>query len=250
MIAEDTVAIACDGNEAVALLDVAAIDDGMPTQAAATVSGTLCDIPGSTGNRRVRHLAPDGAGGYLVAEGPTPLDVLGPARLWHFDGACSLLSLTTLDPEGDWQLGNVVALPGAQGVWLFASGAATSIGHRGVFVARDTGGSELEICGPIAGFADHLIDPEGEPLEPLALAVTGDGAHVALGVGPFIAASAAPGYGKVLWATLEGAADPCTMAAGVTDLTDGSMGAPSVDPADPATWRRAPNVLEIVEIGP
>jgi hypothetical protein len=248
-IAEGVIGVACDGNEAVALLDISGIADLAPADAAASITGTLCDIPGATDNRRVRHLAPDGAGGVLVAEGPTPLDLLSAARLWHFDGACGLQSLTPLDAMGDWQLGNVVALPGAASTWLFVSGAATSAGHRGVFVAQDTGASELQICGPIAGFDPHLTDALGEPLEPVTVAVTADASHLAVGVAPFIASADEAGYGKVLWATLDGAADPCAMTATVVDLTDGSTGAPVVDAADPSTWRRAPSVIEIAELG-
>jgi hypothetical protein len=248
-IADDVVAVACDGNEAVAVLDVGGLEDLSPADAAATITGSVCAVPGNPSNRRVRHLAPDGAGGYLVVDGPTPLDLLQPSELWHFDGACGLRSLTPLDTMGDWQLGNVVALPGAEATWVFVSGAASPAGHRGVFVARDAGASELEICGPIAGFEPHLVDPEGDPLEPLTVAVTEDGSHLAVGVGPFIASQDAAGYGKVLWATLAGVSDPCTMTATVVDLTDGSTGAPVVDAADPSTWRRAPSVIEIAELG-
>lgn len=245
----DRLGVACDGNEAVALLDVGDLDALSPVEAAATITGSLCDIPGSTSNRRVRHLAADGAGGFIVAEGPTPLDLLGGAQLWRFSGECQMLGLTVLASDGDWQLGNVVALPGASGAWVFVAGAATPTGHRGVWVARESGGAELEICGPIAGFESHLVDPAGAPLEPLTVAVTADGSHLAVGAGPFQTAADAPGFGKVLWATLSGMDDPCTMTASVVDLTDGSMGAPAVDAADPSTWRRAPSVVQIVELG-
>lgn len=248
-IAENTIVVACDGNEAVAVLDISGVAEADPVAAAASIEGTLCDIPGAPDGRRVRHVAPDGAGGFVVGEGPTPLDLLSAARLWRFDGACELKSLTPLDASGDWQLGNIVALPGAESTWVFVSGAASPTGHRGVFVARDGGGSELEICGPLEGFAPHLSDPAGDPLEPLTVAATSDGAHLAVGAGPFIPSSTEAGHGKVLWATLSGVEDPCTMTASVVDLTDGSMGAPAVDPADPATWRRAPSVIEIVELG-
>lgn len=240
------VAVACDGNEAIAVLQIDALD-GSPTDAAASVSGQLCSLPaGGTGGRRVRHLAPDGGGGFIVVDGPGP-DVLADARLWWFDGECAMEGFITLDGS-DWQLTQVVALPQAPATWLFGSGAASPAGNRGIYVAQG-GGGEVTICGPLAGFESVLADDAGDPLEPLALAIDAEGTHLAVGTGPFVAPAAGPGFGRVGWATLAGAdADPCAISATVTDLTAGPPGAPAVDPMDPLTFRRAPAVVEIVRV--
>lgn len=240
-------AVACDGNEAVAWLEHGALTGLSPGEAAATFSGALCEIPGSVSNRRVRYLAPDTTGGLVVAEGPTPLDVLGPGRLWRFAAGCVVRGVTNL-PGDDWQLAQIAALPGRD-AWVFASGAISASGNRGVFVAVERGdASELEICGPLADIQAHLVDDGGEPLEPFAIAVAPDGEHLAIGVGPFIPPTSGPGFGRILWAELQGIDDPCTMTASVTDLGAGPPLAPAVDPADPATYRRAPNVIELVEV--
>lgn len=245
----DRLAVACDGNEAVALLDGSALGSStLQDEATALGSGTLCTIPGALSGRRVRYLAPDGSGGFLVAEGPTPLDLLGGGKLWHFDGNCGLLGTVVLPPEGDWQLGEVVRLPADLPVWLFAAGSAAPDGLRGVFVAHEANGS-LETCGPVAGFDDHWDDGQGGQLEPLALDVTSDGSGLAVGAGPFTVAADEAGYGKVLWGTLAGA-DPCSLEASVVDLTDGVGGhAPAATDGDPATYRRAPSVVQLVEVG-
>jgi hypothetical protein len=96
------------------------------------------------------------------------------------------------------------------------------------------------------GLADH----RREVIDPFALAVTSDGAHLAVGAGPrpSITSSAGVGYGKVLWASLAGA-DPCSLTADVIDLTDGGSGrAPAPLETDPPTFRRGPNVVVIQEI--
>ena len=112
---------------------------------------------------------------------------------------------------------------------------------------RSSGG-EIEVCGSLSAFDEHWDTIDG-PIEPFALAITSDGTGLAVGAGPFQAPLSGPGYGKVLWGELSGASDPCTMTASVTDLTAGGDGAPAVDPADPLTYRRAPNVVEVVELG-
>lgn len=244
----DRLGVACDGNEAVAILDASAIGEGTVVDAAASLgSGAVCSIPGALPGRRVRYLAPDGSGGFLVAEGPTPLDLLGGGKLWHINAACEFEGTVTLPPEGDWQLGEVVRLPADIPTWLFAAGSASPDGLRGVFVAHEASGT-LETCGPIAGFETHWEDPDGEPLEPFALAVTQSGSHLAVGAGPFVADSDAVGYGKVLWASLSGS-DPCSLSADVIDLTDGAAGhAPAPTTDDASTFRRAPNVVTLLEL--
>lgn len=238
----NTVAVACDGNEKVALLDVGDLDASTP-QDAGTLEETLCDIPGAMSDRRVRYLAPDGDGGFLVAEGPTPLSLMSGTRFWHFNGACEMQGLAT--SMGSGQIGEIVAVPGAPGTWLVASAGVLDPMMRGVLVVRSAGGM-VEVCQTLPGFDDAWTSTDGA-LEPFALAITSDGSGLAVGAGPFQTPTAGPGYGKVLWATLQGADDPCSMTATVTDLTDGSA-APAVDDADPATYRRAPAVVELVEI--
>lgn len=238
-----TVAVACDGNEKVALLDVGDLDSGSVTEAAAAITGSTCDIPGATLDRRVRYLAPDGSGGFLVAEGPTPLTLMSGGRLWHFDGACANQGVANLSGSG--QLGEVAAMPNAPGTWLVAAAGVLDPTQRGVLVVRSAGGM-LEVCQTLPGFDSHWTSADGD-LEPFALAVSSDGSGLAVGAAPFQAPMAGPGYGKVLWAELSGADDPCTMTATVSDLTDGTD-APAVDPLDRSTFRRAPNVVELVEI--
>lgn len=250
-------AVACDGNEKVAVLDGSDVGDGSVADAAASLgTGVLCSIPGAVSNRRVRYLAPDGNGGFVVAEGPTPLDLQGAASLWHMAADCSTLGnvqLSDMGSPGDWQLGELVRLPASTPTFLVAAGSSLGPenGQRGVFVAH-TGSGSLEACqSPIGGFEAAWDDGQGEVIEPVALAVTRDGAHVAVGAGPrpLITETAGVGYGKVLWAALAGA-DPCSLTANVIDLTDGDPGhAPAPDPTDASTFRRGPNVLVLQEIG-
>ncbi|MEM9453052.1 MAG: hypothetical protein AAGF11_02650 [Myxococcota bacterium] len=250
----EILAVACDGNEGVAVLDGSNLATGTVAEAAATLgTGAFCSIPGAMSNKRVRYLAPDGGSGtgFLVGEGPTPLDINGTARLWHFSTNCGLVGnvqLSDMGAPGDWQLGEFVRLPSATPTWLFAAGSALDGGRRGVFVAHEASGS-LEMCpDPIAGFDSAWDDGNGDFVEPFALALTSDGANLAVGAGPFIADPAGVGYGKVLWASLSGS-DPCSLSASVTDLTDGDPGrAPAPTDADPLTFRRGPNVVVIQEI--
>jgi hypothetical protein len=251
-------AVACDGNEKVAMLDGSGVGSGTVADAAAGLgAGTLCSIPGATVNRRVRYLAPDGSGGFVVGDGPTATTLLESANLWHIGADCSSLGnvqLGDMGSPGDWQLGELVRLPASTPTWLFASGSSLGPddGLRGIFVAH-TGSGSLEVCpSPVAGFdeAGAWDDGQGEVIEPFALALTSDGAHLAVGAGPrpLITTASGVGYGKVLWASLSGP-DPCSLSASVIDLTDGGSGhAAAPDPTDPSTFRRGPNVVVIQEI--
>ena len=246
-------AVACDGNEGVAVLDGSGLGGGTVVDAAATLgTGALCALPGAMPGKRVRYLAPDGSGGFVVGEGPTPLDVNGSARLWHLGADCGLLGnlqLSDTGGPGDWQLGEIVRLPAGIPTWLLASGSSSTMGGlRGVFVVHDSGDG-LELCPePIAGFESAWDDGVGGRVEPFALALTSDGTGLAVGAGPFIADPAGVGYGKVLWAALSGD-DPCSLSVSVEDLTDGGPGhAPAAVAGDPLTFRRGPNVVVIQEI--
>ena len=53
-------------------------------------------------------------------------------------------------------------------------------------------------------------------------------------------------YGSVWWTELDYGDDPC--AALTTATVELGAGAPAVDPEAPATWRRAPVVLELIEV--
>lgn len=238
-----SVGVACDGNEKIVLLDVGDLDATPLPDVAASVTGTLCEIAGQTAERRVRYLAGDGAGGFLVAEGPTPLSLMSGARLWHFDASCEVQGLVNLSGSG--QLGEVEAFPADTPTWLVASAGILDPSQRGVLVVQSSGGG-LDVCQTLGGFESHWSSDDGQ-LEPFGLAVNGAGTGVAVGAGAFQTSAAAPGYGKVLWGAITGTQDPCTMTASVTDLTDGTS-APAVLATDPATFRRAPSVVELVEI--
>jgi hypothetical protein len=240
VIGEGRVAVACDGNEGVGILDVGTLA-GTPAEAAAAIQGSWCPIPGAS-NRRVRHVAPDGLGGFVVVDGPGA-ELLSDARLWWFDSECAMQGLATLDGS-DWQLSQIVAMPQFEATWIFGSGAASPAGNRGIYVAQGSAG-QIQICGPLVGFDELWTDANGELLEPLGLAIDEEGAHVAIGAGPFAAPPTGPGFGRVAWATLQGAADPCSMTASVVDL---SAEAPAVDAMAPATYRRAPAVVEVVRV--
>jgi hypothetical protein len=204
----------------------------------------------------VRYLASDGGTGFVVASGPATLDPLGSASLWYFsaDDCTSPIGnvqLSAMGSPGDWQLGEIVRLPASIPTWLLATGSFLGpMGMRGVFVVHTSNGT-LEVCpDPVAGFDAAWDDGHGEVIDPFALAVTSDGAHLAVGAGPrpSITSSAGVGYGKVLWASLAGA-DPCSLTADVIDLTDGGSGrAPAPLETDPPTFRRGPNVVVIQEI--
>jgi hypothetical protein len=256
-IGPNALAVACDGNERVAIVDATNLGGGTVADAAAGLgNGFTCPIPGvMMGTKRLRYLAPDGSGGFAVLEGPTPTNLQASARLWHMtpnaSGGCTNEGGSPLElgSGGDWQLGEIVQLPAAGATWLLAAGSSnTQGGVRGIFVARDAGDG-LELCpAPIPGFESAWQDVNGNAIEPFALAVTSDATHLAVGAGPYIAPTSGVGYGKVLWATLAGA-DPCSLTADVDDLTDGEPGqAPAPNPNDASTFRRGPNVVVIQEI--
>ena len=232
---EQTAAVACDGNEAIAFLDLGDLS-GSPAQAAAGITGTLCDLPFQN-NRRTRYLAHDGAGGVLVGVGPTPLNDAA-SQLYNVTATCGLVPI----PVGasDAQLGELVRFGDSH--WLLARGAIAPDGERGVQVIS----AEGEICNTLPGL-DEAWNTEGNILSPYALAVAPDGEHLAIGAAPGSVGSTENAiYGKLLWATLSGAQDPCTMSANAIDLGDGAAGhAPAPLPADPSTWRRGPNVVVI-----
>ncbi len=235
---EQTAAVACDGNEAIAFLDLGDLS-ASPADAAAGITGTLCDLPFQN-DRRTRYLAHDGAGGVLVAVGPTPLNDTA-SQLYNVTQTCGLAPI----PVGttDAQLGELVRFGDSH--WLLAQGAIAPNGERGVRVVSETG----EVCNALPGL-DEAWDTEGNVLAPYALTVAPDGQHLAIGAAPSSVGTSASGiYGKLLWATLNGVDDPCTMTAKAVDLGTGAAGtAPAPLPGDPSTWRRGPNVVVVAQV--
>jgi hypothetical protein len=233
----DTVALACDGDEAVVLLDT----DPLARRCVA-------DIPFA--DKRVRYLAPDGLGGVIVGENPVIVSANEDARLWWFDGNCGLRGFTTLDAALSWELREIVAIPSAVGPrWLLARADAD---QRGVIVlAGDPSEGKVAPCGRL-----DALDQAGawtaaggvSPLRPHALALSEDGHALAVGVGPATYDNAGPGYGSVWWVELDQAEDACDRVA--VEVVELGSFAPAVDPQLPQTWRRAPDVLELIEVGP
>lgn len=237
---EQTAAVACDGNEAIAFLDLGDMS-GPTADVAAGISGRLCDLPFQA-DRRVRYLAPNGAGGVLVGVGPSPLNATS-SQVYSVtpttSPTCALGPISVATTDG--QLGELVRFDDTH--WLLAQGALAPGGVRGVQVIDDEG-----ICNTLPGL-DEAWDTEGSILAPYALAVAPDGEHLAIGAGPSFGTAPNAIYGKLLWATLSGVEDPCTMTVKVVDLTDGGSGrAPAPLPADASTWRRAPNVVVVTQV--
>ncbi len=239
MLGDDqSAAVACDGNEAIAFLDLGDLS-GSTADAAAGITGTLCDLPFNE-NRRVRYLAPDGGGGVLVGVGPTPTNATA-SQLYNVTPATCAFNPFPVGTT-DAQLGELVRF--GETHWLLARGAFAPDGERGVQVVDGSGG----ICNTLPGLEDAW-DTDGDTLSPYALAVAPDGEHLAIGAGPSFGTDQDAIYGKLLWATLSGVEDPCTMSAEVVDLTDGGAGrAPAPLPTDASTWRRAPNVVVLTQV--
>lgn len=235
-----TVALACDGDEGVAILDVSGASDTSSSvqEGAASITGCFADV--GFDDKRVRYVADDGEGGVITLESPS-LATGEDARIWHFDAQCDLVSLGTLAGPEVWDLRQIVRIPGSEPArWLVARGRTQA---RGVYVVAE-GSDGLEICGEVPGLTSLWSDGP-EVVEPVSLAVAEDGRAFAVGAGPADYGNATPGYGVVGWVELsEG--DPCVASTTVTNLT---ALAPTVDAALPDTWRRAPNDLFLF-VGP
>lgn len=237
------VAVACDGDEGVAIVDVSGareLDASLET-AAESLAACYADI--GFDQKRVRHLADDGEGGVVVTE--SPIVATGEdARVWHFGADCELLSLGTLPGPEVWDLRQIVRLPsqtsdGSETArWLVARGRTAA---RGLYVLAE-GADGIEVCGALQGL-DQLWSSGPEVVDPVALAVSEDGRHVAVTAGPTDYANAAPGHGLTAWVSLPDA-DPCGATVSYEDL---GAAAPPVDPAAPQTWSRGPNDVIIVE---
>lgn len=251
-LSEERVALACDGDEALAILDVTEARTGA---AAAPHCSTALGFSG----KRVRYLAPDGLGGVLVAESPIVASDVEQSRLWWYDGDCQLRGFTTFDDGERWPLGELRALPSELAAgprWLMIR---RDHEQRGVYALRgDPGAGSVEVCGQVSAldaasaWAPAAADPEAQTLEPRALALRTDGSAFALSTAPRDTLSDAAGFGGLWWVELDpstGApADPCSLDLGAAAVTDLGASAPSTDPELPQTWRRAPDVLTIVEL--
>lgn len=239
--AGDRLALACDGDEQVVVVE------------AESPGGTLapaCTAAIPFSGKRVRYLAGDGMGGMLVGEHPPIPSTDESARLWWFDGDCELRGFTTLEAAISWELHQLAALPSELGPrWLLARGDGEA---RGVLrLSGELASGEVTQCGRLQALDDEgawLAEGGSEPLRPHALALASSGRALAIGAGPATYGDAAPGYGKVLWVELDDAEDPCE--AEVANWTELSASAPTVDPMLPQTWRRAPDVVLVVEVEP
>jgi hypothetical protein len=239
----DAVALACDGDERVVIVDTSALaSGGEPSERC------VADIPFTA--KRVRALAPDGLGGVIVAEHPTIVSANEDARLWWYDGDCKLRGFTTLADALSWELRALVAYPSEIGPRWLLGRADTD--ERGVLIlAGELGSGSVEVCGKI-----NALDQAGawtaaggaSPLRPHALALTSDGRGLAVGAGPANYDNAGPGYGTLWWVDFDDAEDACELTALAT--VELGAAAPAVDPMVPQTWRRAPDVVTIVEVGP
>ncbi len=236
----DAVALACDGDEQVAILDTAALAEGGDAS-----PRCLGEIPFS--DKRVRYLAADGLGGVVVGEHPPIVSSSEDARLWWFDGECDVRGFSTFEAPLSWVLREMVRVPADAPRWLLAQAE----GDQGnvVVLAGDAGSGEITECGrldELAAAGVWTADGGSEPLRPHALALTGDGRGLAVGAGPADYANAEAGYGSVWWTELEYKDDPCDAVA--VDPIELTASAPAVDPQLPGTWRRAPDVITLIEL--
>lgn len=256
----DAVAFACDGDESVVIVDSSTLANGE-----APIARCVADIPFA--DKRVRYLAPDGLGGVIVGESPPIVSASEDARMWWFDGDCELRGFTVLEGATSWELRELVLVPADSDPdsdpgsdpasdpdagdprWLLARADGD---ERGVVIlAGDPSDGTITPCGRV-----DALDQVGawtakggdSPLRPHALALTRDGHGLAVGVGPATYANAGPGYGSLWWVEFDDPQDACELSA--LETVELGAAAPAVDPDLPQTWRRAPDAIEIIEVGP
>ncbi len=225
LVDEATVAVACDGNEAVAFYAL----DGADLSPLA-----LCDLPPAS-STRVRYLAA-AAGAVFAAESPITASP-APARVWRLDPSCSLGAVAEIAPGAAGTLTDLAVV----GDVVVAAG---SLGRRGLFPVT-TDGAGPAACPALEGLDGLWTGADDRDLEPVALAATEDGTRLAVGLGPFLPTPDDPGYGRVVLLDLApGDCGPVVTA--IRDLSDGGPGAaPAVAPGAPATYRRMPGPLAI-----
>lgn len=238
----DAIALACDGDEGAVVLDTSGVGNGTIAEAAAAIEGCVAEVPFP--DKRVRYLARDGEGGFLLAEN-SPIADFQDGRLWRFDGACQQLGSPGTIPGPLWEVREIVYLPGHDGArWLLPTGRTAD---RGVHVVRD-GDAGAEICAKLDDLEPWWTADDGSELSPFAMALDREGRGLAIGAGPAEAATDMAGYGRVLWVELDPSVDPCT-ASPVTSVVDLTAAGPAVDASNPSTWRRAPNAVLIKQYG-
>jgi hypothetical protein len=236
----EAVAIACDGNEGVAIADTSAVGEGSIADAAASITTCTADI--GFPDKRVRHLAGDGQGGVVVVEStqvPLPNEE---TRVWRYDDACAVVDFASIDDQGSWDVRAIVRDTTDDDHDTFFVARADG-DERGVYVLSAESGLAPTPCGRLMGI-DHVLEDAAEEIGPHALVPSSDGMHLAIGAGPRNYQNAAPGHGKVLWAELVG--DGCDLDADQVIVPSDS--APAVDLAEPLTWSRAPDQLALVEL--
>ena len=232
--APQRVALACDGSDSVAVVDLPAdLGAGTPAEAAAAASG--CGVKLLDTGWTTRFVAPDGNGGVLAVQSQL---ISGP-RLWRVSGGCSAVPATKAladDFAGRRALNEVALLDAAGPTWLVAG----SVPETGVYVIQ---GADPTVCGAVSGLDGAFTPAGGEANAPYALALADDGLHLAIGSGPPSNPESSAGRGQVHWVSLDtsGLASCAVAAAEVTELTAGHFAA-----SDPKTWVRAPNVIEVV----
>jgi hypothetical protein len=236
----DAVALACDGDERVAILDVTSESEG-------AVASPRCvgEIPFS--DKRVRYLAADGLGGVVLGENPPIVSASEDSRLWWFDGDCQVRGFSTFEAALSWQLRDLERIPADSPRWLLAQ--AEGDAGNVMVLAGDASTGEITECGRLDGLASAGVwtaDGGSEPLRPHALALSSDGRGLAISAAPADYANAEPGYASVWWTPLDYADDPCD--AVVVDPVELAASAPAVDATIPKTWRRAPDVLTLIEL--
>jgi hypothetical protein len=242
----EAVALACDGDERVAILETSGLG-GSGGEGEAPSPRCVAEIPFS--DKRVRYLASDGLGGVVVGEHPAIVSSTEDARLWWFDGTCNMRGFSVLEGDSSWITRELVQVPGTSSGprWLLARADSE---ERGVLIlAGDPGQGSISVCGRLAGLDDAgawTAAGGSEPLRPHALALDAAGTGLAIGAGPGSYDSAGPGWGSVWWTELDYGDEPCDALA--LDPVELSASAPTVDPNLPQTWRRAPNVLELIEL--
>lgn len=239
--AGDAVALVCDGDERVVVLDTRALASG-------GAPSVRCSAGSGFSLKQVRQLAPDGLGGVVMVE--TPLTVSGTevSRLWWFDGACELREDTELMGGLSWVINAIARVPGPEPRWLLGRGIGAERGL--ITLAGDVESGSIEPCGRVEGLDDAgaWTDVEGSELVPRAIALTEAGDGLAVSTGPQFFADAEAGYGSLWWMELEPGVDLCTDPNAASDPLELGASAPAVDPADPQTWRRAPDTIELIEL--
>ncbi len=230
------VALACDGSNSVAMVELPAnLGELSPADAAGSISGCGVELLGA--GWTTRFVAADGSGGALALQSQL---VKGP-RLWRVGSGCEVLPATESVAEefsGVRTLAEPVLLQGgATPTWLVAGG----VPETGIYLIR---GADPTLCGKVSGLEGVFTPAGGQANAPYSLALAEDGQHLAIGSGPPSNPESAEGRGQVHWLTLEtGDIEACKIAAmQVVELTGGLFVG-----TDPQTWVRAPNVIKIVQ---